>query len=187
MSKLEENMSALMDGQADDLTMARLLSDDKLKGKWQNYHLIRDTLKGDIPKTIYPDLSTVLSERLIEEDSFSHGDLITNNGWKHTARRMIGMAIAASVALGIFIGVNGLDDNSRVAPLAEHVISSPSDELQVPTVANTVAITDSTADMTEEERQRLASYLEKHTTQSVKKKLDTQPYVRVVNYKFDSK
>ncbi|WJV52851.1 anti-sigma-E factor RseA [Pectobacteriaceae bacterium CE90] len=45
----KEKLSALMDGEVvDNELLSALSKDDKLQQSWQSYHLIRDTLRGDV-------------------------------------------------------------------------------------------------------------------------------------------
>ncbi len=53
-----EKLSALMDGEQFDNELLNALSkDDKLQQSWQRYHLIRDTLRGDIGETLHLDIA----------------------------------------------------------------------------------------------------------------------------------
>ncbi|MFP9230313.1 anti-sigma-E factor RseA [Pectobacterium cacticida] len=48
-----EKLSALMDGEAVDSELLNVLSqDDALQQSWQSYHLIRDTLRGDVSEQV---------------------------------------------------------------------------------------------------------------------------------------
>ncbi|WP_268648233.1 RseA family anti-sigma factor, partial [Escherichia coli] len=45
----KEKLSALMDGESFDSELLSSLSQDRtLQQSWQSYHLIRDTLRGDV-------------------------------------------------------------------------------------------------------------------------------------------
>jgi sigma-E factor negative regulatory protein RseA len=190
MSKLNENLSTLMDGNVDDITLARLCQDDELKDSWENYHLIRDTLKGELPNKVNLDLSSSIQKALEAEESYELSPKSAHKPlWNSTFKRMGGMAIAASVAFAIVLGVdmyNGpVDTTSTGATPLANTIDSPVS--QQPATLTQATVAHATDAMSDEERKRLATYLEKHTTQSVKRQLDKKPYVRVVNYKYQTK
>ena len=54
----KEKLSALMDGEAIDTELLSSLSTDtRLQQDWQSYHLIRDTLRGDIGNVVHLDIA----------------------------------------------------------------------------------------------------------------------------------
>lgn len=54
----KEKLSALMDGESFDSELLSSLSQDRtLQQSWQSYHLIRDTLRGDIGQVMHFDIA----------------------------------------------------------------------------------------------------------------------------------
>ncbi|TKI06781.1 anti-sigma-E factor RseA [Martelella alba] len=63
-----EKLSALMDGEILDNELINSLSkDDKLQQSWRNYHLIRDTLRGDIGETLHLDIADRVAAAIADE------------------------------------------------------------------------------------------------------------------------
>lgn len=64
----KEKLSALMDGETLDSELLGTLSKDKaLQQSWQSYHLIRDTLRGDVGNVLHMDIASRVAEALKNE------------------------------------------------------------------------------------------------------------------------
>lgn len=60
----KEKLSALMDGETLDSELLGILSKDKaLQQSWQSYHLIRDTLRGDVGNVLHLDIASRVAKR----------------------------------------------------------------------------------------------------------------------------
>ena len=101
---LKESLSALMDGEANELEVHRLmqsLESDRqgdLRESWQRYHLTSSAIKGETP-TFRIDCSAAIADAVDDEKNHS---IIPNNG----IFLVLGQtAIAASVALIAILGV----------------------------------------------------------------------------------
>ena len=101
---LKESLSALMDGEANELEVHRLmqsLESDRqgdLRESWQRYHLTSSAIKGETP-TCRIDCSAAIADAVDDEKNHS---IIPNNG----IFLVLGQtAIAASVALIAILGV----------------------------------------------------------------------------------
>ncbi len=63
-----EKLSALMDGESFDNELLNDLSrDDELQQSWQRYHLIRDTIRGDIGETLHLDIAGRVAAAIAKE------------------------------------------------------------------------------------------------------------------------
>lgn len=111
-----EALSALLDGEADDLELRRLLksldSDTEnaaeLLQQWQRYHLAQDVLHDrGIPVT--DSLASRISQQLELEEGYQgeKNSPATGSGWQNTLSKM---AIAASVA-AVFVVALQIDPN----------------------------------------------------------------------------
>ncbi|UTA46290.1 sigma-E factor negative regulatory protein [Simiduia sp. 21SJ11W-1] len=104
--KLQESLSALMDNEASELELHRLLkaaeSDPCLRDAWQNYHLAAGAMRGDTPGVVPVDLSLQISAAIADEPAHSVGKPQSAIGkiWSAAGR----MAVAASVAGAVVIG-----------------------------------------------------------------------------------
>lgn len=64
----KEKLSALMDGEAIDSELLNSLSDDKtLQQSWQSYHLIRDSMRGDMGNVVHLDIADRVAAALANE------------------------------------------------------------------------------------------------------------------------
>lgn len=96
---MKEHISALLDGEADDLERERALrtlgTDPVLRGTWERYHLASAAIRRELDLMVSPGLADRIHERLQHEtqDGASRR-FIAPRVLKFTA----GLAIAASVA-----------------------------------------------------------------------------------------
>ena len=104
--RLEQSLSALMDGEATDIEMHRLLKevseDSELRAKWKRYHMVSAAIKGDAA-TATIDYSAAIAAAIDEEPTHRQSGLAVFAG---SAGRF---AIAASVALVAVFGVQQLN------------------------------------------------------------------------------
>jgi len=115
--RLDQSLSALMDGEATDMELHRLLKEvsegSELRDKWKRYHMVSSALKGDAAITPI-DYSAAISAAIDEEPSHRQSALA---GFVGSAGRF---AIAASVALVAVLGVQQLNSSLEgVAPVSE--------------------------------------------------------------------
>ena len=137
--QLRESVSALMDGEADELELRRLLSaenDESVKETWARYHLARDVMQdNDAGAYRHLDISSQVSIAINQSDSgVGDGEIdqvettasqqvndsglngSLANGGEHSKaaawwRPVAGFAVAASVAMAVVVGVQTVDTN----------------------------------------------------------------------------
>ncbi len=104
--RLEESLSAFMDGEATDMEMHRLLKEvsenPELRAKWKRFHMISSGIKGD-PAATPIDYSSAIASAIDAEPSHRRTVVTALAG---SAGRF---AIAASVALVAVFGVQQLN------------------------------------------------------------------------------
>lgn len=120
-SVLAESLSALMDNQASELELQRLLkaldADPELKSTWTRYQIASAGLKGNVPVMAPGNFSARISAAIDAEETYSqqpqtavknHSDSVDGNQkvmpqrwWQQAGR----VAIAASVAGVLIVGV----------------------------------------------------------------------------------
>lgn len=112
-NKSHESLSAMMDNEADDLELRRILRElessanadasTEMKAKWQRYHLISASLKQDIHSSPSCNLLSRIQEELANEQVPVASPLSSNHsGTGKGVLKFIGQgAIAASVALAV--------------------------------------------------------------------------------------
>ena len=111
MTQQNEKLSAVVDGELLDETLLKALKNDgELSAKWQSYHLIRDTLRKELPPQVNFDISANVMAALADEPAI----LAPQKTWRDLP--LIGnvipllrqggqFAIAASVAVAMILGV----------------------------------------------------------------------------------
>ena len=222
--KLEERqtLSRLMDGEWADLNPAEsvvdLCKNDALKSKWERYHLIRDVMRNE-PVEVDSALSLRISAAIADEPSYSNVTALSGGmssaetsvaqtestvtpigvmpKWRTS---LVGLGIAASVAMVTVVGMNQLqvgNQSAQVAAATDNVPASvvtaeeafsqqvPGAPLpQVEFVANTGAFwvsPDSTKRVEAEEK--LNMFLSQHIENSPTTVREGMlPYSRLVGY-----
>ena len=100
-----EALSALMDGEAfasDAATLDGWSRDEGLRATWGRYHMISDSMRGNLPRYFDPALAIRISVALRNEPAVLAPDAATPRPW---LKPLAGMAIAASVAALAVVGV----------------------------------------------------------------------------------
>jgi sigma-E factor negative regulatory protein RseA len=116
----KEQLSALMDGEAFDSELLSSLSDDKtLQKSWQSYHVVRDTLRGDIGDVVYLDIAERVAAALEQEPIVIAPSAIKESQphpstWRKWAfggmsgswgSQLAQIGVAACVSLAVIVGV----------------------------------------------------------------------------------
>ena len=92
------HLSAFMDGESSEIeTKAALggLADAGSRRSWARYHLMRDIIRGDLPRTTDPAFAARVSSALIAEPTVLRPGRTNGHRWQRPA---LGAAIAATVA-----------------------------------------------------------------------------------------
>lgn len=116
----KEQLSALMDGETvDNELMSALSSDVVLQKNWESYHLIRDTLRGDIPARLDFDIASRVAAAIENEPAKNITQLIPEAQpqpeqvaampfWAKVrpwAAQITQVGVAACVSLAVIVGV----------------------------------------------------------------------------------
>ncbi len=195
--KENEALSALMDGELDEMSLRRTLNqlDDEpeLKATWSRYHLQRDMMKGDVSAFSSMDISAAVSAAIdSEEQVMTPVSTKTDKPWW---KAVAGLSVAASVAMAVVIG-------ARFNPLVEtHDVQQLASKTQVRVVTpeitlvkgpSMIAQSNSNLEGVDEKslqqaQERLNSYLKQHAQDSALGQGRTaMPYARVVNFETTS-
>lgn len=103
--RLRESVSALVDGEADELELRRLLSGsdrETMREAWRDYNLLRDSLAGADMRFARFDISGRVQAALAEEPAQS-----VAVGGARWWRPLASVAVAASMAAVVVVGVRG--------------------------------------------------------------------------------
>lgn len=117
----KEKLSALMDGETlDKAFIGELIQDRSLQQKWESYHLIRDTLRGDTGDVLHFDISSQVMAAIANEPVHqTAAPLITEqqpapHQWQKMAfwskirpwaTQITQVGVAACVSLAVIVGV----------------------------------------------------------------------------------
>lgn len=102
--RLRESVSALLDGEADELELRRLLASahqNEVRTAWRDYHLHRDSLAGVDMRFAQFDISGRVQAALAEEKV----PMAAGRWW----RPLTSVAVAASVAAVVAVGVRSFN------------------------------------------------------------------------------
>lgn len=135
---LDESVSAVMDGEADELELRRVLAaageDAAVRARWARYQLARAVMHK---QTVVPglDLASAVSAAIAAEETAAvvAAPKPPRSSWSQFGR----LAVAASVTLAVLAGVrfyNGQDDSAALAPQLAQQPTLPQQELR-PVVA----------------------------------------------------
>ncbi|QLE84581.1 anti-sigma factor [Shewanella sp. Scap07] len=123
MDKLgQEWVSAAVDGETDAQTLAELAADTDSHELWQDYHMIGDAMRGELPQQINLDLTANIAAA-IEQEPAIVAPKVTQQAAKPAAKlanvipmfKQFGQyAIAASVALVAVVGVQNYNQTPEV-------------------------------------------------------------------------
>ena len=158
--KRKEEISALMDGEASELELHRLLKsmdqDDDLGESWSRYHSISGALKGEIDSMNNFDISARVSAALEHEETYSMPEVeddadqlsATANSTEAVANKAANddaswvkklwqpvaqAAVAASVAVAVVTGWQGVQVANQTDPTAvTNVVAQNDSQNHVP-------------------------------------------------------
>ncbi len=125
--QLKESLSAVMDGEADEFEIRRVLNeaamDPELRGVWERYHLVRSVLRGETQSGQRMDMLTARLWRQIDADANTaepseagaahEGE---RSRWGVWSQRIAGVAVAAGVATAVIVGFGSDERASTSAP-----------------------------------------------------------------------
>lgn len=128
---LEESLSALMDGEATELEIRRLMkscdADEALMQKWHRYQMASASMKGDVVLSSPLDLSQSISQAIAEEPAYKVSEKSSKSRiWGNLGRFGIAASVAGAVVMGVQFASVGTSVNQVVDNTAP-VITPPSD------------------------------------------------------------
>jgi sigma-E factor negative regulatory protein RseA len=126
----KEKLSALMDGETLDNELFSALSKDaELQKSWESYHLIRDTMRGDVGDVLHFDISARVAAAIENEPQRKITPLIPEaqpepSRWEkmpfwHKVRpwaaQITQVGVAACVSLAVIVGVQHYNQPAGVS------------------------------------------------------------------------
>ncbi|KAF1072820.1 MAG: Sigma factor AlgU negative regulatory protein [Pseudomonas citronellolis] len=185
---LQESLSAVMDNEADELELRRVLTacgeDEELRSTWSRYQLARSVMHREpvMPKL---DIAAAVAAALAEESAPA---VRSRNPWRNVGR----LAVAASVTLAVLAGVRLYHQDDSVSPSLAQQGATP--QIALPQVQGPAVlagytqdeapqvITGGSGNPTQWHEQRLPGYLRQHAQQSAVNGTDSAlPYARAAS------
>lgn len=124
MTQQHESLSALVDGEVQDDNLVSALANDKaLADKWKNYHLIRSTMRNELPPQIDIDLGDKIVAAIEQEPTI----LAPKKRWQQipVVAQVVPLfkqggqfAVAASFAAAMIIGVQQFNTPETEEPFS---------------------------------------------------------------------
>ncbi|CEG53081.1 sigma-E factor negative regulatory protein [Stutzerimonas kunmingensis] len=169
---LHESLSAVMDNEADELELRRMLAGDnpELRATWSRYQLARAAMHKEL---IEPrlDIASAVSAALADEAAPVKAQ---RNGWKGLGR----LAVAASVTVAVLAGVRLYNQHEVAGPQLAQQAPQPS--ISVPQTSQGPAVLAGYSEQTEApvqaaadgapvegwHEERLPSYVRQHAQQA---------------------
>lgn len=185
---LQESLSAVMDNEADELELRRVLAacgeDAELRATWSRYQLARAVMHREpaMPKL---DIAAAVSAALADEATPAPR---SRNPWRNVGR----LAVAASVTLAVLAGVrlyhqddsvaNGLAQQGATPQIALPQVQGPAVLAGYTQDEAPQVITNAQSGQTTWHEQRLPGYLRQHAQQSAVSGTDSAlPYARAAS------
>ena len=173
--RLRESVSALMDGEAGELELRRLLTDSdqlSVRSSWQSYHRLQVALKEEPAEFLGWDISERVSSA-IEDNSQPAGMSSRRPKW---LQPVAGFAVAASVAAAVVMTAGNLnpansgmdlrqpDTLSRVFPTTSGLaVGAGGEQTRFIPASTAMVLPGVDAQADEDARQRLEQYILQHT------------------------
>lgn len=183
--KRNETLSALMDGELDELSLHRILGQGKddieFRNTWARYHLAREAMKGELSEFSSLDISGAVSEALESEaDIVSEAEPKPRNTWW---KPVAGLSVAASVAFAVVLGARF---SGQVEFAGEQQVASAESRAvspQLPKQNGASLLADADEVELQKAQERLNAYLKQHAQDSaIGQGRTAMPFARVVNF-----
>jgi sigma-E factor negative regulatory protein RseA len=214
-NRIRESLSALCDGECDELELRRVLNhvenDAEFREQWANFHLIGAAMRGESVDTV--DLSKGImqaidgepmdevpgAEQASASTSAAAPDVETSDATQPKASVlpgwMVSGAVAASVTMAVLLGARVLSVPDVTVGSADMTLAKAEAVQSVPAVmpqssvaaASVTADTQMSAAELAEAQERLKQYVLEHEDQTFGMEThQAVPYARVANFGQDS-
>lgn len=196
---LRETLSALMDDEAEQLELRRVLhageQDPDVRRSWERYQLARSVMHKE-PWQPGIDLTAGIAAALADEPAPVVAPTVASSRWKVQLGRV---AVAASVTLAVLVGVRmvnqqSVPDASDTMAAVERTAPAPAAAAALPAQAKPGAVLagfSSLADQNQPkpvaagpsawQEQRIGSYLRRHAENSAQSGANVVPYARAAS------
>ena len=183
--KLRESLSAIIDDEADEFELRRVLDEMEkhahLRETWDRYHLIGTYMRGegagrsaDLRDKVWSALELENPESPEKLDAHRPADDNDEAAAPPRLGRMVGLAVAATVAFAVVFGVGAFDFDEPAAPsVAVSNVTIDGPRLQEIQLTQEVSATD---------MQRANAYMMHHVQQQALNQAGVASFVKLVTY-----
>jgi len=142
--QLDESLSALMDGEASEMELRRILKSsdadkESIDKRGMRYHLASDAMRGEVVLPSVMDLSSSISAAIADEPVYSVAKKKEKTSfWPNLGR----FAVAASVAGAVVVGVQFApkDTGSSIATTPSTMTNTPGAIASQPNLGNDASV-----------------------------------------------
>jgi sigma-E factor negative regulatory protein RseA len=191
----KESLSALMDGEADELEIRRVLNqldkDDELRDHWKNYHLMGSLMRDESIDSL--DLTRGINQVLDGEIAANGvadinrprlaGEAPLQNSRSAWYKSLTSVAVAASVTLAVLLGVQSIEPSDGLGLADSRVNTSPLQQGEL--TASTLTFEEQ--QQLENAQQQLQEYILQHSSGDSEEKKGILPFARVVEFQSQGK
>jgi sigma-E factor negative regulatory protein RseA len=190
----KESLSALMDGEADELEIRRVLNqldkDDELRDNWKNYHLMGSLMRDESIDSL--DLTRGINQVLDGElapkgasDVNAPGAMVSQVKRSRGAwyKPLTSVAVAASVTLAVLLGVQSIEPSDGLGLAANGVNSSSLQQGELTASSLTIGEQQQLKDA----QNQLQDYILQNSAESNEEKKGILPFARVVEFQSQGK
>ena len=188
--RIKESLSALVDGETDELEVRRLLNqleqDDAVRDTWQRYQMIGALLRDE--PAVNVDLSRGIAQAIAGEpmDEVVRLPQQAVRGGGHRMRWLASGAVAATVTLAVLVGVRVTQDDRETVQMAQTSQQMPASADiagRSPVQLAEVSAEQVDPQQLEQAQRKLQEYVMQHTEQAAMSGGGSiMPYARVVNF-----
>jgi len=184
-----ESLSALMDGEVDELALHRVLKDmekdTEMRAQWARFHVAQDIMKGGDAEYAHIDLSKGVMDAIAAEQPIAQ--IPQKKPW---LKSLAGLSVAASVTVAVVLGARfnpltqdqGSNQQLATKPVVE-IVTPGDDPFRGPAMVAQSANGEVDERQLQEAQERLNSYLKQHAQDSALGQGRTaMPFARVVNF-----
>lgn len=122
--QLDESLSALMDGEATDMELRRILKSteadkESINARWMRYHLASDAMRGEVELHNSMDFSSSISAAIVDEPAYSSAASQKKEKsafWPNLGRFAVAASVAGAVVVGVQFNPAGTDSSIATTP-----------------------------------------------------------------------
>jgi len=184
---LRESISALMDDEASELEIHRLLSSmeqsNEVRDTWKRYQMASLAIKGKLPQNIDIDISGGVAQAIANDEIDSVDDNYPMTPWGRIFRPFASVAVAASVAFAVVFGALQVNNHTESgATIAERSAQNIEFEWAVGNQNDSSQSMAVTEEALTPSQQRLKDLIDSHTQQAdLSRSRAFMPYAQLVS------